>query len=89
MGCHLQLRQTQTLRSLLDSGVVYLSQTQHSCQFCFCQTMRQFFLNEHTLNEHILDTRSEKQIRFQVNWENTQAYLTNWVLAFSIGYHLF
>ena len=30
-----------------------------------------------------------KQISFQDSWVNTQAFLINWVLAFSIGYHFF
>ena len=32
---------------------------------------------------------TEKEISFQVNWVDTQAFLTNWVLAFSIVYHFF
>jgi len=30
-----------------------------------------------------------KQLSFQVNWVNTQAFLINWVLTFSIGFHFF
>jgi len=52
--------------------------------------------NEHQNDETTTDICSYsdllltvKQISFQVNWVNTQAFLINWVLAFSIGYHFF
>jgi len=32
---------------------------------------------------------SVNQISFKVNWVNTQAFLINLGLAFSMGYHLF
>jgi len=62
-------------------------------EFLFiCRLLFIFYLHAHCLGSLFIYcdlwcTNADKQISFQVNWVNTQAFLFNWVLTFSIGYH--